>query len=120
MKQLNRVFITILLFVSLLIMSSCDQGEWPIGKDTVASWKHGKIQIQRDPAKYYVLVVDHKTVWANIGNFCSDSSCVYMVSIDQRCFTVFHIDEEEMDLYYPQIESIPDLRLRDIFSALVQ
>lgn len=110
--------VTILLFVILLITSSCDQGEWPIGKDTVRSWKQGKIQIQRTPDHSYVLVVDHKDMLTNIGNFGSDRSFVYMVSIGQRWFAVYSIDDEELELYY-QIESIPDLQIRDIFSGLV-
>ena len=118
MKHIRLWIIGLLLVLSLLILSSCEQGEWPIGKDTVASWKQGKIQIQRSPDHSYALVVDHKNVVTEIQTYRCDSNYIYMV-INKRVFEIFSIDDEALNTFFG-LESISDRQMRIVFSDMIE
>ena len=117
MKKSSISFV-VLLLLSLLVLSSCEQGEWPIGKDTVASWKQGKIQILRSPDYSYALVVDHKNRVSDIQTYRCDSNFIYMV-LNKRVFEIFNIDDESLNTFFG-LESISDMQTRILFSDMIE
>lgn len=116
MKRL--ILIILLLLISLLTLSSCYQGEWPIGKDTVSYWKNGKVQIQRAPDHSYVLVVDHKDIVLDINTYVYNNGNIYM-RYGQKVFLVFNIDDELLNTYFG-LESISDPEIRSFFSDMIE
>ncbi len=108
----------ILVLLSLLILTSCEQSEWPIGRDTVAAWNQGRIQIVRTPDHGFALVVDHENRVSDISVYHRDGSDIYMI-LYQRVFIRFSLEDESIDTYF-SLESITDSHTRTIFSCMLE
>lgn len=108
----------ILLLLALLVMTSCEWGEWPIGRDTVAAWKQGKIQIQRTPDHGFALVVDHKDAVSDIKTYRRDGCCIYMITY-QSVFIRFGLEDESTDTWF-DLESITDRQTKTVFTHMIE
>ena len=110
--------IAVLLLLCIIALTSCRQDEWPTGRDTVQSWKQGKIQIVRDPNQGLILIVDHKVTIGDIKAYRSDGRYIYLVQNNRRVFERFSLEDEAYETYFG-LDSITDERTLRIISEMM-